>query len=272
MKTVFTSHEIPHLWAHPGTVPHGRNANGSLSFQGAILRSYQTDIGMVLEVGKAVLLNLESYSNTTSKQQHAMRVACSHYPQQFEVRDLGRGDGLRRMTPVEIVENITAQAVEWQNKASKARTTGNKPHYTRMAVDCVASANAALTYFKIKRKAIILEGLAEAAARTHLRKEKARSKRILAMQAEQARLEAEALTAWKEGARMGHHRFYGSPVALRLVVEEDGRLVVQTSLGAEVLLVQALRLFKLCSCVKAGRLAPRDEHGCLLYTSDAADE
>lgn len=75
MKTVFTSAELPHVWAHQnaerGTCP------ASMSFAGPRLYSYGTCIGEITELkGKKIyLIDQTNYSVTTSGHQSAMRGA-----------------------------------------------------------------------------------------------------------------------------------------------------------------------------------------------------
>lgn len=68
--------------------------------------------------------------------------------------------------------------------------------------------------------------------------------------AEEIRAEQQAraladLVAWRNGG-LWRSPFATLPVAVRLVCDEKGRLIVETSHRASVLLAQALRLFKLC--------------------------
>lgn len=75
MKTVFTSREIAHIWAHRGA-PYGRSP-GNLSFDGDAIKSYATVIGRrINHRGRvAYVLDRASFSVSTSKSQG--RVACA---------------------------------------------------------------------------------------------------------------------------------------------------------------------------------------------------
>lgn len=81
MRSVFTSSEIAHIWAHQ-KAPHGR-APSAVSFDGPSLRSYSTTIAIL--AGDAVWLNSKRYSNTTSKHQGAVCSATSHFAHRFFV-------------------------------------------------------------------------------------------------------------------------------------------------------------------------------------------
>lgn len=253
MKTVFNSSEIPHLWAH-GSGPHGRSPS-ALSFQGSILRSYATDIGRILEQGRAVLLNCSHYSVTTSAHQSAMRCAVSHYPLQFEVRGLDRGEVLRRLLPAQIVDSIVKQAVECYQKAQRARTyrdmlENDARRYAQMA-------NDAAVYFKLRRQPVAFDKLPSIAKQLTVRERAARTKARRAAEKAETELReriARSLAEWQNGEEAYTGNFWRLPVALRLVNDaEQGqppRWVVETSHGARVLLSQALRLFRYCSALR----------------------
>lgn len=75
---------------------------------------------------------------------------------------------------------------------------------------------------------------------------------------EAARDLAEILSEWRAGGRYDW-RMNRAPVALRLRRDEAGRLLVETSHGASVLLCQALRLFRLCQATRNAGLATSAE-------------
>ncbi len=93
MKTVFSSHEIAHVWAS-GSAPYGRSP-GNASFDGDMFKSYATAIGRrVTHKGKtAYVLDSASFSNSTSKVQGRMRQALTHATT-FFVREGRRGQSL----------------------------------------------------------------------------------------------------------------------------------------------------------------------------------
>jgi hypothetical protein len=83
MKTVFTSNELPHVWAHQ-RAPKGR-APSAMSFDGPDFRSYSTTIALLTRDGSACWLNTRRYSNTTSKHQSAVRQALPRTVRTFAV-------------------------------------------------------------------------------------------------------------------------------------------------------------------------------------------
>jgi hypothetical protein len=252
MKTFFKSSELPHIWANGGA-DYGRCAS-SLSFQGNILRSYSTDIARIVSRGSVALVNRSSYSVTTRKHQSQAWDAVRHYPHIFELEGLERGEVLRKLTGAQIVDNLTAQAVELAKQATKAR--GRKEELTQRAKECAAQANAALAVFKVRRQPVDVNALDALGAKLSARQKAAATKRAK----EEAQRRAEWLASlqlklndWKAGdlPSRGWYNFSELPVALRLITDEDGRLVVETSRGASVLLSQALRLFRYCQALKA---------------------
>lgn len=80
MKTVFSNRQTAHVWAQQNQ-PTGRNASGSISFDGPTLYSYRTPIAYIpdgAQYGLVALLTSETYSTTTStKHMPAARSAVS---------------------------------------------------------------------------------------------------------------------------------------------------------------------------------------------------
>lgn len=89
MKECFTSNEIAHIWANQDTsgITHGRVSGGSMSFDGGAFKSYQTVIGNIIRYKgkKAFVLDRESFSVTTSKQQSKLSRAIPGLDQVFHV-------------------------------------------------------------------------------------------------------------------------------------------------------------------------------------------
>jgi hypothetical protein len=119
MKTVFTNDMVAHVWAAQ-TQHHGQNGKGTFRFQGASLYSYRVEIARIVAPSaktKAVLLNDRSYSVTTSAHQSRARRAVSHLPRFSVPTALWE-------KPKEAHLAILANAVELLNKASRARVSG----------------------------------------------------------------------------------------------------------------------------------------------------
>lgn len=264
MKSVFTSAELPHQWAAQHA-PHGRSPS-ALSFQGDILRSYATDIGRIIQGPVSfVVLNETHYSQSTSKHQSAMRSAVSHYRIKLRVGGLDRGEVLRRLTPAQLILAATLKAGETAEQAAKVRNQVRREELTKDVAEDVATINAAMVFWKLRRKPLTPDTLLAVCNRFHAKRTKEENQR---RKDEQARAEAHlaATRRWEEERRelarkhlpvwqAGGPDVYGFnllPVALR-VVSEDGRDTVETSHGARVLLKDALRLFQVCQrCASGG--------------------
>lgn len=85
-KSVFTNKEIAHVWFHEyAERKYGRTSNGNMFFEGPTIYSYGKHFPMatIIELEKPltngkrrlVLLNLDSYSNTTTQHQYDTRAA-----------------------------------------------------------------------------------------------------------------------------------------------------------------------------------------------------
>lgn len=162
MKTVFANREIPHLWAHQAQ-DHARG-HGSVSFQGATIYSYQTAMGRVLKKGVAVILNRGRYSNTTSRHQSRIWSAVDHYPHIFQVNATGRGDVLRDIKPKDIANQYIDKAVECLEEAPRRKAHGAELN-RGYALEHIAKANDAISYFHLHRKPVTVESLAKRVAK-----------------------------------------------------------------------------------------------------------
>lgn len=111
MKTVFTSREIAHVWAHAPADSHGRSP-GNASFHGDEFKSYVTVIGRrIRHSGRvAYVLDRASFSISTSKTQARLACALSH-AEVFTVREGRRGQSLR-FTPAELRDHYLTRAAE----------------------------------------------------------------------------------------------------------------------------------------------------------------
>lgn len=275
MKTVFTSSELPHIWAHQ-SAPYGKSpSNGS--FQGRIYRSYATDIAVIVETGKTVILNVTSYSNTTAKQQNRIWQAVDHYANVLRLGDLGRSEVLRgepKELARKVIEWNLSEAVKCAAQAKRARTYGE--NYLTSARNHVAMANKANEVFKLKRKPLdvneldtLAVKLAEQQKRETAKERKAQAER----EAQQAQARAErlervklAFAEWRAGRQQYSHEFYSFAIelfpiglfpvvdgfqpnaALRLSV--DGTRV-ETSQGAQVRSSWARFLWSYCADARA---------------------
>lgn len=78
MKTVFDNQQCAHVWAQQSQ-PSGRSNNGNVFFEGATIYSYGRHFPMATFVNEnTVLINNDSYSVSTGKQQGYVRYAVNH--------------------------------------------------------------------------------------------------------------------------------------------------------------------------------------------------
>jgi len=279
MKTVFSSYEIAHVWASQ-SAPYGRSP-GNASFQGKVFRSWQTDIGVILQPGQAVLINSTSYSNSTSKVQGRMRCAVHHFPVKFYVDGLPRGEELRQLAkePARIHEYCLRAAKEAldESKAPRIRQT-TRDAKRSIARGHLEQANAVNDFFRLRKAPVNPDDIGAAVARLvradakkAREEEKARQIRAKA-EAERVALwteqSKEALTEWRTGERAEIPHYLGRLIslpaeggylgnaALRLSV--DGTRV-ETSQGAQVLVRTVRFLWEFCAHARATKTAVAEQ-------------
>lgn len=231
MKTIFTSHEIAHIWAHK-SAPHGKSP-GAVSFDGPVIRSYQTAMARHIEhKGKAaIILNVTSYSVSTSKHQGRIWVALHGWETEtpiFRVDGLGMGAELR-FTGDELFTHYIEAAAQCIKDSQQPRI---RPHtveaHKGRAANHLEQAKAVAAFFGLRRKVDekAIERLASAKARAEKRERIAREKRGAQERAKQL----DSYEAWKRGEEF-EYGFHASlfPVAFRI----EGDELVST-LGARV--------------------------------------
>jgi hypothetical protein len=118
MKTVFPSHELPHLWAHQ-KAPMGRS--GNLSFNGLVFFSYQTAIARIIQHKgrQAYLINTTSFSVSTAKHQSMIRGAIPQNAVKFYI-ERGRGTWLD-VSPKELFQHCIAESAQCLADAKRPR-------------------------------------------------------------------------------------------------------------------------------------------------------
>ena len=164
-RTVFPSDSIAHRWAHQlDTVAIRNGHSDNVSAASGSLYSYWSQIGQIIKPGEAVILNIGTYSVTTSKHQTWARRAVSHYPHVFTV-DVKHSAHAFPMKPCAIVDNYRERAVVALEKAARARVGGNREWLTNSAIKLIAGANDAIAYFKLRRKPLTIESLARDVAK-----------------------------------------------------------------------------------------------------------
>lgn len=77
MKVIYNNKQLCHVWAHQ-TQQHGRNANKSLFFNNKVIYSYGDHFPAAKIYDDVVLINSETYSNTTAKHLSNIRSAVTH--------------------------------------------------------------------------------------------------------------------------------------------------------------------------------------------------
>lgn len=77
MKTVFSNHELPHIWANRQQ-HEGKNANRTFYFEGDTIYSYGRHFPIATHHNGIVLCTYRNYSNTTAKQMGKVWRAISH--------------------------------------------------------------------------------------------------------------------------------------------------------------------------------------------------
>lgn len=179
MKTVFTSDELVHIWAHQ-SAPAGR-CPGNMSFNGVSLRSYSTEIARIIthKGRKAYLLNDTGYSVTTSKHQSMIRRAIPGDATVFSVSGIGRGGSLPdgKQLGLAVYNYAIERAANALAKAEKARTF--KDMYLSDHARWIEKAKEASKFFGLRRKVDerAVERHAEAVKRERARRAKAEKQR-----------------------------------------------------------------------------------------------
>jgi len=114
MKTVFTSAELPHVWAHR-KAPYGKSP-GAMSFNGDEYLSYGTTIARLHGDG-VVFINTGRYSITTSGHQSAVRRAIPDTFTTFQ----GPVESLR--TPLAFVRAMLDKAAQAKREGDETAAT-----------------------------------------------------------------------------------------------------------------------------------------------------
>lgn len=238
MKTVFTSHEIAHVWAHK-SAPHGKSPS-AVSFNGDVIYSYQTAMARhISHKGKAaIILNRTSYSVSTAK--HQSRIACA-IPSEatvFRVTGQQRETELR-LSGSELFAHYLKEAEDALKQAElpRIRQTTRDAHKGR-AVGFLGQAKLANEFFGLRRKVDekAIERLAASKVRAEKREREAKEDREnLARVKQRASYEA-----WMRGENMADYYTQFSPSLFPTAFRVEGDELVSTH-GARVPL-QAARV------------------------------
>lgn len=230
MKHVFPSREIAHLWAHQSQ-DNARNSSDTISFEGAILRSYSTAIACIID--GVVYISRNNMSTTTAKHINYAVRATSHM-ERFFTTAFQWGKGYPQLTHDAMLQPAAETAVRDLERALDNTKTRKKTKMTAVAAyieereRIIAQANR----FKVKLKMpemALEDGCLEAYQAAKDKADKA---------AERARLKAAKLQQIKDAAQYevwlttGAGRFPSS-----YSKEGDDKLTVR---GAEVLTSQGV--------------------------------
>lgn len=264
---------VAHLWANRSQ-DWARNSHDSFSFRGDSLKSYSTEIARLMRdtEGRTVVLHINrSFSVTTSKQQSIARRAASQY-KSFDVPDvdpLDHKDNVAYFVKLYDTEVARLRDMGWKKFAREHQEYGLVPllvslyadvqdYAVTFGLDC-PERNPVEDVLKIqseqhakctplalaKYRDELLRRQQERDAREHMRD---------AHQAEQQRLhslhDAERLAEWRAGANIVVGSYYATlpdgTAALRKGETPSGVPVLETSMGAQVPWLHALRVFQAC--------------------------
>jgi hypothetical protein len=200
----------------------------------------------------AVLFNSESYSVTTSGQQHSARVASRQYPQ-FTVDNMRESDSTDHK---KTVESYIKKATEAQAKAIRARKEWSRDHYNGSALALLNEARAYCEFFGISaRKIPDSDHLLEASARMAKRD----AEKVRKENKERRERDKEAFSLWEGGASYCPQSWRLDPdggVRMRISGDE-----LQTAHGASVPLAHAIRAFRFIKlCKERGEGWQRNGH------------
>lgn len=230
MKTVFSSDEIAHIWAHR-SAPHGKSP-GAVSFNGDVIYSYSTAMARHIEhKGKAaIILNVGSYSVSTSKHQWRIRAALLPMVPVFRVDGQGMGTELR-LSGKELFSYYLAEAANAEKDSQNPRIRqSTREAFQAKAARHLNEAKAVSDFFGLRKKVDekAIQRLATAKANAEKRERIAREKR----EAQERAKQEGAYAAWLASAPMPEDVYLNVrlfPVAFRV----EGDELVST-LGARV--------------------------------------
>jgi len=285
MPKVFANAQVAHVWAQL-TQNDGRSHNGNASFEGRVFYSYSTPIAHIVDSparGNVVLVTSESFSATTNgKHKPAVRSAVRY--RYFSVPALllpahtSRGWSSSNFVSVEHqhaanlahFRAIYDAALLSARRCSDARVDGHIQHASRAVHDAAEYSAAfelpAPVYDTHTDYAAVRAFRAEREARNNTpakvaARERAAANREAREAAATARAIAENATAlddWRAGLRRWLPFEVRHDAKGGALIRIDGD-VLQTSLGAEVPLSHAIRIFEVVRrCKEAGEAWERN--------------
>lgn len=243
VRTVVKSSEVAHLFANQS---QDYATDYRVKFEGKSYYSYRTEIACFRSNSRGeecVLLNVQSFSNTTSKHQNNIKQACSH----LIVFDYE--NNTPSTVTVDFIYNYYIdKATELQSKANRARKY--KLYLIEQAKHYLVKANQLIDFFDATHLERIdetqFDELLTKLASEHeelLRKEKEKEAIRLAMELEYYKSD---FVDWLSGNRVTFPRCYNNNIYLRVKTD-----MVETSRGATFPITSCETLFKLYQrCVR----------------------
>ena len=271
-KQVFSTGEIPHLWAHK-VQSSARNAQGNLFFNDSSIWSYGSHWEIARHVttkrGNAILWNSDSRSVTTSAHTQEVLSAIPPGVPKFRVTRLQQFD-LKYYPKDQHAKQLEGYAKDIEQhllKAVRARSSYNKEYYQGKAQGLTEERNAYVLFFGLRNKPLADVPALDSAQMEGIKAKEALRKKIETAKAKAekaARLVrmAEAIEDWKNGTRNlgGSYSWHEVPTMLRV---KDGN--VETSRGATVPIAHAKRALTLVRAVLSrGETWHTNGHTCHL--------
>lgn len=236
MKKVFSSiDEALHIYANH---PEREGRCSSISFIDGVLFSYNTAIAehAYNEQGQeAFIVNLTSYSMTTSRQQSKLAYALNH-KQKLYIRFLGfntRGLAPKRLDNKALIDRYENEAASLLAKAGRARLKADQ--YRADAFNLLKELTEYFAFFGIKYDGLMRD-LSELEALAIEQDNKARELAKI-RKAEKIKEQAEALEKWRNGENIYNHF---EVTALRIKDDE-----IQTTRGARIPVEHAIKAWPL---------------------------
>jgi hypothetical protein len=260
-KQVFSTGEIPHLWAHK-VQASARNAQGNLYFENETIYSYGSHFPIARHVtnkaGKrAVLFTTDrttmQYGGSVTTSSHISSVR-SAIPSDVSVFHIPNAERLYRAGEENHAKNLAFFKSNIDTtlvQASRARSSWKREYLHGAAVRNREEYNAYLKFFGLRNKPLaaipalnsrVLEAI-KAKEALRVKAETAKAKKARAEQL--ARLQS-AIGEWRGGSLRSISLPYGTPAMLRINGTE-----LETSQGASVPIAHAKRALVLIRAVVA---------------------
>jgi len=240
MQTVFNNSDLCHVFAQQSQ-EYGKNAGETLFFEDKVIYSYGYHYPMAKIIDGFALVNSSRYSNTTAKQTSFLKRAL--YQTIIEVpnpKAKSKEDHIKNM------DNFFDNVIQYQKKASRARTEDNRDFYEMQAREEVEQLTQYVELFKIKplkkyRLLIESNDLSETTEAEIIRRIKAEKR----AKAKLIKAQKDALKDWKKGKRVHIMMNHSGGELLRIKGES-----IETSKGIKLTFEEGKRLFKIVNKVR----------------------